>query len=138
MKSVCICSSFKFYEKVLDLEKKLKNEGIKYLIPLPSQKHRKQDKPHEFVDDFDQIPEEDKLEEARRMALEHFERIDNTDVVYIISPNGYVGKSVCMEVGYAYAKGKSIYSSGKLDDFSVMSLVSQTLSEDELIQILKQ
>lgn len=116
----------------------MKDKGIKCLIPIPSKKYRKQDRPHEFIDNFDQIPEEDKLEEARRMALEHLERIDNADVVYIISPNGYVGKSVCMEVGYAYAKGKPIYSSEKIDDFSIMSLVSQILSEDELIQIIKQ
>jgi len=137
MKSVCICSSFKFYEKVLDLEKRLKDEGIKCLIPVPSKKYRKHDKPSEFIDNFDQIPEEDKLEEAKRMALKHFERIDNADIVYIITQNGYVGKSVSMEVGYAHAKGKPIYSSGKLEDYAVMSLVDKILSEDELIKVLR-
>lgn len=138
MKKVCVCSSFKFYEQVLDLEKKLRDENIESLIPVPSQKYRKQDKPHEFVDNFDQIPEENKLEEAKRMTLKHFERIDNSDVVYVISPSGYVGKSVCMEIGYAHAKRKPIYSSSKLDDYSVMSLVDKILSVDELIQLLKE
>ncbi len=137
MKAVCICSSFKFYNDVLNLAEKLKKVGVKCHIPLPSQKYRKPNNPQELIDDFDQIPQADLLDEARLMTLNHFARIDDSDVIYVIAPNGYVGKSVCMEVGYAYAKKKPIYCSEKLEDFAVMSLVDKILSEEKLIEILK-
>jgi len=36
-------------------------------------------------------------------------KINDADVVYIVNPEGYVGKSVPVDIGYAYAKNKSIY-----------------------------
>jgi len=81
MKTVCICSSFKFYEKVLSLKERLESLGIKCLIPLPSQKYRKPENPQELIDNFNQ--------------------------------------------------------SEKLEDFSIMSLIDEILSDDELIEILK-
>jgi nucleoside 2-deoxyribosyltransferase len=36
-------------------------------------------------------------------------KIDEADVVYVVNPEGYVGKSVCVDIGYAYARSKPIY-----------------------------
>lgn len=138
MKKVCICSSFKFYEKVQELAEKLKEAGIECFIPLPSKKFRNQDKPDEFVADFDNMSEQEKLQEAKRMALEHFDRMNRADCIFILSPTGYVGKSVCMEIGYAHAKKIPVYASSKLEDFFIMSMVDKIVSEQEFIEILRQ
>lgn len=137
IKSVCICSSLKFYERVLALKKRLTQEGIKCLTPLPNPKYRKQDNPGELIENFSQIPEKEILHDARSAALDHFSRIDDADIVYIITEKGYVGKSVCMEVGYAHARQKPIYCSEKLDDHSVMSLVHGILPAQDLITLLR-
>ena len=65
------------------------------------------------------------------------EKIDETDVVYVVNPDGYVGRSVCIDIGYAYAKGKPIYVMYPIDDPQVTSIVKRALSFEELIDFLK-
>ena len=65
-------------------------------------------------------------------------KIDDADVVYIVNPEGYVGKSVSVDIGYAYAKNKSIYVMHPVDDPPVMDLVNSVLSQKALIGFLKE
>ena len=67
-----------------------------------------------------------------------FERIDNADLVYVVNPSGYVGKSVSVDIGYAYARGKPIYASHTIDDPPVMSLLAGALTYEKLVELLKQ
>ena len=46
---------------------------------------------------------------GNRGILGCLKNIDDADVVYVVNPEGYVGKSVSVDIGYAYAKNKSIY-----------------------------
>jgi hypothetical protein len=64
-------------------------------------------------------------------------KIDQADVMYVVNPNGYVGKSVSLDIGYAYARNKPIYTMYPIDDPPVMSLVNGVLSFEELIILLK-
>ena len=57
-------------------------------------KLRKVDNPSEFIEGFEKIPEIEKLKEAKKMTLRHFKRMSSADIVYIITKNGYVGKTV--------------------------------------------
>ena len=59
-------------------------------------------------------------------------------MVYVVNPEGYVGKSVCVDIGYAYAKNKAIYVMHSIDDPSIMDMISGILSFEELISFLKQ
>lgn len=34
----------------------------------------------------------------------HFNRIDKSDIVFIVNPNGYIGPSTTLELGYAVAR----------------------------------
>lgn len=65
------------------------------------------------------------------------EKIDEADIVYVVNPDGYVGRSVCIDIGYAHAKGKPICCMHSIDDPPVMDLVNEVLSFEELIDFLK-
>jgi len=65
------------------------------------------------------------------------EKIDKADIVYIVNPDGYIGRSVSVDIGYAFAKGKDIYAMYRIDDPPVMNLVKGVLSIQELVNLLK-
>lgn len=59
------------------------------------------------------------------------------DVVYVVDPDGYVGKSVSVDVGYAYAKNKPIYVLSQVSDPPIMNMINGILSFKELVDFLK-
>jgi len=110
MKRLYVCGSFRFIRKIEELEGKLKMENIEYQIS------KKKDS---------------------RGIFGCLKKIDEADVVYVVNPKGYVGKSVCVDIGYAYAKNKPIYVMHPVDDPPVMNLIDGILSFEELINFLK-
>ncbi len=110
MKRLYVCGSFRFTRELEELEARLKEENVDYQI-------------------------------SKRMGsggiLECLKKIDDADVVYVVNPEGYVGKSVSVDIGYAYAKSKSIYIMHLVDDPPVMDLVNAVLSPKSLIEVLK-
>ena len=79
MKMVYVCGSFKFLSQIGDLEDMLRREGIRFVVSGSLDV---------------------------RGILGCLEKIDQADVVYVVDPNGYVGKSISVDIGYAYAKKK--------------------------------
>jgi hypothetical protein len=69
--------------------------------------------------------------------LECLGKIDDAVVVYVVNPEGYIGKSVSVDIGYAYARNKPIYVMHSVDDPPVMGLVNAVLSPKSLIEVLK-
>jgi nucleoside 2-deoxyribosyltransferase len=110
MKILYVCGSFKFIRRMNELERKLKKANIEFTMPK---------------------------KKSSRGIIGCLEKIDEADVVYVVNPNGYVGRSVCIDIGYAYAKGKPIYAMHAIVDPQVMSMVKGTLSFEELINFLK-
>ncbi len=55
----------------------------------------------------------------KRFAIEHYAAIDEADVVYFIVPNGIMGTSLKLELGYAFAKNKTIYFSEPTHDIAL-------------------
>ena len=111
MKRLYVCGSFKFIREMKGLERKLKEENIEYLISK-------------------------KIDS--RGITGCLKKLDNADVVYVINPGGYIGKSVSVDVGYAYARNKSIYVMHPVDDPPVMNLINGVLSPKALIDFLKE
>lgn len=111
MKRLYVCGSFRFTREMEELEGKLKGENIEYQIS------KKMDS---------------------RGILGCLKKIDDADVVYIVDPEGYVGKSVSVDIGYAYAKNKSIYDMHPVDDPPVMDLINGVLPPKALIDFLKE
>jgi nucleoside 2-deoxyribosyltransferase len=111
MKMLYVCGSFKFISKMNELERKLKKENIEFMM----------------------------LKKKSSCGIRGcLEKIDEADVVYIVNPDGYVGRSVCIDIGYAYAKGKPIYVMHPIDDPQVMGMVKRVLSFEGLIDFLKE
>jgi nucleoside 2-deoxyribosyltransferase len=60
-------------------------------------------------------------------------KIQQADFIYIVAVDGYAGKTVALEIGYAYALGKPIISSEKITDESIQPSISKVLSPQELL-----
>ena len=60
------------------------------------------------------------------------EQIKNADITYVINPDGYVGKSVSVDIGYAMALGREIYSLAPITDPPLGHLISGVASVEEI------
>jgi hypothetical protein len=110
MKRLYVCGSFKFLHEIEELEHKLKEKNIEY---------------------------ETSNKMNSRGILGCLEKIDNADIVYVVNPNGYVGKSVSVDLGYAYAKKKTVFVMNPVDDPPIMNLTNGVLSPEALVELLK-
>ena len=77
------------------------------------------------------------VEEKKRLAMEHYEAIDKSDIVYLITPDGYMGTSCKLELGYAIARGKKIYFSEPTNDIGLECYVSKFISTNSLSEFVK-
>ena len=118
MKSVCICGSFRFYEEMVQLRNVLQARGILCEWPLPG--------PHG-------APQAMTADEARDAITQHLERMDRAECIFIFNKDGYLGNSVVMEIGYAYARCKPVYALAPLHDPFLMPLVNAVVSIEELL-----
>ena len=106
-----VCGSFKFSRELRELEKMLRESDVDYIAS----------------DETD-----------GRGIRGCLERIDRADVVYVLNPGGYLGKSVSVDIGYSYAKGKPVYALNTIDDPPVAALLAGVLSERKLIELLRE
>ncbi len=120
MKSVFVAGSRKFFDKIEEAVAFLKGKGIAV------QTAGKWDDSNE-----------DTPESERDALLRAFRGIDESDVLYVFSGDGYIGRTVAMEIAYAYSKGKEIISSSKIDDFSAQGLVSKVIGTEKLLEFVK-
>jgi hypothetical protein len=111
MKRVYVCGSFKFIDKMGELEKLLETEGVEFEVS-------------ESLD--------------ARGILGCLEKIDRADVVYVVNPDGYVGKSTSVDIGCAYARNKPICVMFPVEDPPIMNLVKGVLSFKELVDFVKE
>lgn len=78
--------------------------------------------------------EKDTLSNQKSALLTAFERIDKSDIVYVLCEDGYVGRTVCMEIAYAYSKNKELISSHEIEELSARALISKVMSPEELVK----
>lgn len=64
-------------------------------------------------------------------------RIDESEVIFVVNPDGNVGKSVALDIGYALAKNKIVYSLTVVEDPPVSHLIAGVCSPEDLIGALK-
>jgi hypothetical protein len=110
MKRVYVCGSFKFTDKIRELEELLIAAGVEF--------------------EMSKSPDP-------RGTLGCLEKIDQADVVYVVNPDGYVGKSVSVDIGYAYARNKPIYLMHPTDDPPIVDLVNGVLTFERLVDFVK-
>ena len=111
MRRLYVCGSFRFTLEMEELERRLKEWNVEYQISK---------------------------EIDSRGIMGCLRKIDDAEVVYVVNPEGYIGKSVSVDIGYAYAKNKIIYVMHTVDDPPVMELINGVLPPKALIDILKE
>lgn len=109
MKKLYVCGSYRFEREMENLVRKLGERNIAYKI---SKKNN-------------------------RGILGCLRKIDTSDVVYVVNPEGCIGKSVSVDLGYAYAKNKRIYAMCPITDPPVADLISGVVTPDALIDLIK-
>lgn len=114
---VTICGSFKKDTAVLaDLFLELEATNCRVLSPLSLH----------FADptaDFVALPSESDLS-IKEIEKFHLRAIAESDFIWLHDPDGYVGISGSFELGYAYAKGKPIFSNDLPNDVTLQQFVS--------------
>lgn len=68
----------------------------------------------------------DTVQNPKEIEKQHLDAIYHSDALYICNPDGYVGSSSSMELGWALAFNKPIYSQVKINDFSLEMFVQGT------------
>jgi nucleoside 2-deoxyribosyltransferase len=119
MKSVCICGSFRFYDEMVALRNALQAQGIPCEWPMPGPRR---------------APQAMAPAEAKEAILQHLQRMERADLIFIFNKGGYAGNSVMMEIGYAYAQRKPIYVCAPIHDPFLRPLVNAIVSLEELLQ----
>jgi nucleoside 2-deoxyribosyltransferase len=75
-------------------------------------------------------------DEARDAITQHLERMDRAACIFVFNKDGYLGNSVVMEIGYAYAQRKPVYALVPIHDPFLRPLVSAVVSVEELLQLV--
>jgi hypothetical protein len=75
-------------------------------------------------------------DEARDAIMRHLARMDRAECIFVFNKDGYLGNSVVMELGYAYAQRKSLYVLAPIHDPFLRPLVSTVVSIEELLQLV--
>lgn len=62
--------------------------------------------------------------------------IEEADIIYIINPDGYIGKSVSVDIGFALALKRKIFSMKEITDPPISELINGVISTQDLIQTI--
>lgn len=116
---IAIGCTMKYRSLVRDTVAQLSELGLEPMFPNLDYNHENSDKA-------------DTPEEKKRLAMEHYAAIDKADVVYLITPDGYMGTSCKLELGYAVARNRPIYFSEPTKDPALDCYVSGFISTSSL------
>ena len=121
MKTICLSSSLGFKDTIRDTMRRFGKIGITALFP-----------------NLDSGLDKDKLDMGtmKRLCQDHFQAIDESDALYVIDPDGYIGTLVTVEIGYALGKGKLVYFSEITNALDLDSLPEGVVSLDSIEQFL--
>lgn len=117
MTKIFIAGSRKFYSQIQYLTHQLQEKKVIALTPMKG------------IDDTD-------FEHEKKALLTAFSMIEDSDLIYVVADGGYIGKTVAMEIAYAYSKGKKIVSSAEISELSARALISSVNSYTELLDSL--
>lgn len=120
MERITISSSLKHKELIRTAIQDLEQHGVRAVFPNLDSGVAKEDVDLEFM---------------RKLEREHFESIDDSEALYVICPEGYVGTLVSVEIGYARAQGKPVIFSEQPEDLGLQALATNYVSLEQLAEI---
>lgn len=115
--TVTICSSSKFYETAQALAKEMTSAGATVYTPR-----------FDFNEEFAEVGADDKI----RITHEFLRKIDKSDAIYVVDQDGYTGRSVCIEIGYASALGKIVLLSEPPTENAVRALADEIVAVGDI------
>ena len=121
MERVTICASLKFKDQIRQAITRLGEVEVEAMFPNLDSGIRKEDVT---------------LELMRSLETEHFLAINQSDGLYVICPEGYIGSLVSAEMGYARAQEKPIICSEMPEDLGMQALMTNQIALED-IQDLK-
>lgn len=116
MKKITICSSIKFKDQIVQAYQLMEKAGIEPLFP-------------ELKSNFINNPTPN---QKLQLAQNHFDKIKESNAVYFITQNGYMGTSCKLELGYSIALGKPIYFSELTNDDALDSWAKQIIPIEKI------
>ena len=121
MRSVCFSGSFRFLDEMNAAAAVLAASGVTCLWPTG-----------DVLPDPKAMP----AEEARAALFDYLKDIDAADSLYVFNRDGYLGRSMLVDIGYAYAKGKPVYCLEPVEDEFLSHMVTASVSVEDLPSLL--
>jgi nucleoside 2-deoxyribosyltransferase len=110
--TIVISGSFrKHLSAIQDKAREFENAGFMVLSPAFSKAMNPKD---EFV-----FLESDKSTDKKQLEEKHLHAIGEASALYVFNPDGNLGNSAQMEMGFALALGKPVYSFKKMTDATI-------------------
>ena len=110
---------------IIQIIKDLNNLGLNAVCPNIGDDNINQDKA-------------ETKKEKLKFAWDHYKKIETADAVYLINPDGYMGNSCKIELGYALACKKPIYFSERTDSIDLDCYVKKIIPINNLELFLKE
>ncbi|MDB5179344.1 MAG: hypothetical protein JWN01_1287 [Patescibacteria group bacterium] len=117
-RTVTLSGSFrKHLNYILDVKKQLEEQGIRVLSPRFIE-------PQNPGEEFVVFHGEDGMTPLE-LERHHLESIERSDALVVCNPDGYVGASAFIEIGYAHPIGKHTIFTEKPEEFMLKTLPAQ-------------
>ncbi len=115
MKCVISGSFRRFYDGIAKTAEQFNTCGIKVLSPKIS---RVVDPNEEFV-----LLESDTTSDIKTLEQNHLDAIKHADFLYVYNPEGYIGMSAIMEMGWTLALHKPVFALERPSDLVLAQFV---------------
>jgi NTP pyrophosphatase (non-canonical NTP hydrolase) len=91
--------------------------------------------PAQEVDGFVYMKGEE-TETPQHIELKHLEAIQNATFVWLHAPEGYVGLSAALEVGFAHSQGIPVFCQTQVSELVLQSFVSHVDSVSQVVDLV--
>jgi NTP pyrophosphatase (non-canonical NTP hydrolase) len=79
----------------------------------------------------------EETETPESIELKHLEAIQKASFVWLHAPEGYVGVSAALEVGFAHAQGIPVFCRNEIPDLALRHFVNQVGSAAEVVSLIR-
>ena len=118
----------KFLKDISDYYLEFESHGVKVLSPQISKIKNPDD---QFI-----YFEENGNKPIKYIEKNHLLNIAQSDFLFVVNPNGYIGNSTLLEIGYALAKNIKVFSSEVPQDILLKNLLTSNMTISEILNSL--
>ncbi|MDQ1639443.1 MAG: hypothetical protein QOF62_2782 [Pyrinomonadaceae bacterium] len=127
--SVVISGSFrKHFEEIQAVRAKFEDLGVRVLSPRSA---TVRDEKSGFI-----LLTTDETDDPQTLEKRHLEAIREATALYVVNPDGYLGHSMALEIGWATGLEKPVVTQFSFADQAIQALVNDVMSPDEFAQRL--